>query len=62
MVSQKHMSPSTLCGAALFVASLAGVSQVSMLQAGDWVRVSNTARHYFSTYTSTIDWHQDLVE
>ena len=40
----------------------AGVSLVSILQAGDWTRVSTLARHYFSTYITTMEWHQDSVQ
>ena len=55
------MSPGSLQGAAASVALAAGVSLVSILQAGDWVRVSTTARHYFSHYITTMNWHQDSV-
>ena len=27
---------------------------------GDWTRISTPARHYFSTYITTTDWHQEL--
>ena len=53
------MSPGTLWGAAAFAA---GVSLVSILQAGDWVRVSTLARHYFSPYITTVDQLQDSVQ
>ena len=49
-------------GVAASVALTAGVSLVSILQAGDWTRVSTPARHYFSTYITTTDWHQDSVQ
>ena len=39
-----------------------GVSLVTILQVGDWSRVSTPARHYFSTYITTTDWHQDSVQ
>ena len=55
----KHMSPSSLWGAA---ALAAGVSLVSILQAGDWAGVPTLARHYFSPYITTVDWHQDSVQ
>ena len=42
-------------------ALVAGVSLVFILQAGDWSRVSTLARHYFSPYITTMDWHQDSV-
>ena len=43
----KHMSPGSLWGATASAALAAGVSLVSILQAGDWARVSTLARHYF---------------
>ena len=46
------MSQSTVQGT---VAS--GVSLVSILQAGDWARVSTPARHFLSTYITTVDQH-----
>ena len=49
-------------GVAAFAALVAGVSQVTILQAGDWTRVSIPARHYFSTYITTMDRHQDSVQ
>ena len=53
------MSPGFLSGAAPSAALGAGVSLVSILQAGDWGRVSPPARHYFSPYSTTVDQHQD---
>ena len=55
----KHICP---WGTAASAALAAGVSLVSILQAGDWARVSTPARHYFSTYITTMDWHQDSVQ
>ena len=49
-------------GVAASATSAAGVSLVTILQAGDWARVSTPARHYFSTYITTMDWHQDSVQ
>ena len=49
-------------GIAASAALAAGVSLASILQAGDWARVSTLARHYFSTYITTTDWHQDPVQ
>ena len=49
-------------GVAASAALAAGVSLVTILQAGDWTRVSIPARHYFSTYITTIDWHQDSMQ
>ena len=43
-------------------ALVAGVSMVTILQAGDLARVSTPARHYLSTYITTMDWHQDSVQ
>ena len=56
------MSSGTLQGAVVSAALVAGVSLVSMLQAGDWAIVSTPARHYFSTYITTTDWHQDSLQ
>ena len=42
-------------------ALVAGVSLVSILQAGDLARVSTPARHCFSPYITTVDQHQDSV-
>ena len=56
------MSLGTLQGAAATVALMAGVSLVSILPAADWAKVSTPARHYYSTYITTIDWHQDAVQ
>ena len=61
-VAKAHMSPGSLQGAAASAAIVAGVSLVSILQAGDWARVSTLARHYFSPYITTTDQHQDSVQ
>ena len=53
------MSPGSVWGAA---ALAAGVSLVSILQVGDWARVSIPGGHYFSMYITTTDWHQDSVQ
>ena len=45
-----------------YVALVADVSLMSILQKGDWARVSTLARHYFSTYITTTDQHQDPVQ
>ena len=50
----------SLGGIAASAASAAGVSLVTILQVGDWTRVSTPARHYFSTYITTMDQHQGL--
>ena len=56
------MSPSTLWGAAVSTAFVAGVSLVSILQAGDWARVSTLARCYIFTYITPMDQHQDSIQ
>ena len=56
------MSLGSLQGAAASAALVAGISVVSILQAGDWAKVSTQARHYFSPYITTMDWHQDSVQ
>ena len=56
------MSPGSLWGAAASAALVPGVSLMSILQAGDWDTVSTLARHYFSPYIATTDWHQDSVQ
>ena len=40
----------------------AGVSLMTILQVGDWARVSTPARHYFSTYITNMGQHQDSVQ
>ena len=61
-VAKAHMSLGSLWGIAASAALAAGVSLVTILQAGDWTRVSTPARHYFSTYITTTDRHQDSVQ
>ena len=61
-VAKVHMSLGTLWGVAASTALAAGVSLMTIMQAGDWARVSTPARHYFSTYITTTDWHQDSVQ
>ena len=56
------MSPGFLFWVAASAALAAGVVLVSILQAGDCAKVSTPARHYFSTYITTIDQHQDSVQ
>ena len=50
-----------LRGAAAYAVLAAGVCLVSILQSGDWTRVSMPARQYFSTYITIMDQHQDSV-
>ena len=61
-VAKAHMSLGSLWGVAASAALAAGVSLVTILQAGDWARVSALASHYFSTYITTTDQHQDSVQ
>ena len=61
-VAKVHMSPGSLWGDAASAVLVAGVSLGSILKAGDWARVSMPARHYFTTYITTTDWHQDCVQ
>ena len=56
------MSLGSLQGIAASAALAAGVSLVTILQVVDWTRVSTPARHYFSTYITTMDQHQDSVQ
>ena len=52
-----HVSPAIIQGAVLVVVFVAGVSLVSMLQAGDWFRVSTPPRYCFSTHVTATDQH-----
>ena len=61
-VAKAHMSLGCLWGVAASAAIAADVTLVSILQAGDWTRVSTPARHYFSMYITTTDWHQDSMQ
>ena len=61
-VAQAHMSLGSLQGVAASAALAAGVSLLTILQAGDWTRVSTLARCYFSTYITTTDQHQDSMQ
>ena len=56
------MSLGSVWGVAASAALVAGVSLVTILQAGDWTRVSTPAQHYISTYITTMDQHQDSVQ
>ena len=59
----KHTCIRVLSGGAAASTALAtGVSLVSILQAGEWAKVSTLARHHFSPYIKTTDWHQDSVQ
>ena len=49
-------------GVAASAALAAGISLVTILQVSDWARGSTPAKHYFSTYITTMDWHQDSMQ
>ena len=55
------MTPSTLYGAVVSATLKAGVSLISTLQGGDWVRVSIPPRYYISTYIATVNQHQNSI-
>ena len=57
VLAKADMSPGSLQGAAASAALAAGVCLVSIMQTGDWARVSTLARHYISPYITTMDWH-----
>ena len=61
-VAKAHMSLGSLWGFAASTSLAAGVSLVTILLASDWARVSTPARHYFSTYITTVDQYQDSVQ
>ena len=61
-IAKAHVCHDALCGAKRPTALMAGVSLVSILQAGDWARVSTPARHYFSAYITTTNCYQDSVQ
>ena len=61
-VAKGHMSLGSLWGVSASAALAAGVSLETILEAGDWTRVSTPARHYFSTYITTTDQHQDSMQ
>ena len=52
----------SLWGIAASAVLAAGVSLVTILQVGEWAKVSTPARHYFSTHITTMDQHQDSVQ
>ena len=55
------MPPGVIWAALASTALVAGFSLVSVLQAGDWARISTLAGHYFSMYITTRDWRQDSL-
>ena len=52
----------SLWGAAASAVLATGVSLVLILQVGDWARDSTPDRHYFSTYITSTDLHQDPMQ
>ena len=61
-IAKAHMSPVAFWCTVAFVVLTADIPLVSILRTGDWTKVSTSARHYFSTYITTMDWHQDLFQ
>ena len=61
-VAKAHLPLGSLQGTAASAALVAGVSLVFILQEGDWANISTPARHYFSPYITTTDWHQYSVQ
>ena len=61
-ITKAHMSPGALHSTAVSAALVAGISLVSILQAGDLVRISTPARHYLFTYIITMDLHQHSIQ
>ena len=59
---ERHMSVGALAGSAVSTDFGAGISMVSILQEGDWAKVSTTDRHYFSTYITVTGVHQDSIQ
>ena len=49
-------------GTATSATLASGVSLVSILQAGELVRVSTSGRHYFSAYHTATNQHSDSVQ
>ena len=54
-LAKAHMSLGTHSDAAVSAPLVAVVSLVSILQAGDWSRVSSLARHHFSVHLATTE-------
>ena len=61
-VAKGHISPGSIWGDAASAALVAGVSLVSIMQAGGWSSVSTPGRHYFSPYITTMDQHQNSLQ
>ena len=61
-IAKAHMSLGSLWEVAASAALAASVFLLTILQVGDWTRVFIPARHYFSTYITTTDWHRDSMQ
>ena len=61
-VAKAPMSPGSLQGLLLLQPWQLVFSLVTIMQAGDWTRVSTPARHYFSTSITTMDQDQDSMQ
>ena len=58
----KHISAGTVQCAVASAALAAGIFLECILQVGEWARVTSQARHYFPTYITSTDQHQDSVQ
>ena len=56
-----NVSEYSFKGAMMSAPFAGGISLVSILQAGDWARDFTPSGHYFSTYITSTDRHQDSV-
>ena len=61
-IAKAHMSPIPLHGTVVSSPLVVGVSLMSILQVGDWAGVSTPAIHYFFSYVTTTDQHQDSIQ
>ena len=59
IIAMAHVSPGLLQGAVVLTAK---VFSACILQVGDWTSAFTPASHYFSTYITTTDMHQDSVQ
>ena len=56
------MAEGTVQCATACVALADGISEVSILLAGNWALVSPVTKNYFITYTFATDWHQNSFQ
>ena len=61
-IANAHKCLGAVQGAVASAALVAGVSLASILQAGDWARVTTPATHYFSIYITAVDQHKDSMQ